>query len=117
MTQALASALLHFIWEGALICCVYACLKVWFGSRGASFRFGLACAAMIALVALPAATFVICLPRESSAPVMSVAGRIASGTNTAAGLWFAPSAVDAIRAWRNISANWIVFAWLIGVLA
>ncbi len=117
MTQALASTLLHFIWEGALICCLYACLKVWLGSRGAPFRYGLACAAMIALLAAPAATFFICLPRDGAAPVMSVAGRIATGAATAADLWFAPSAVDAIRTWRNISANWIVVAWLIGVVA
>jgi uncharacterized protein (TIGR03435 family) len=116
MTHALASALLHFIWEGVLICCVYACLKVWLGSRGAPFRYGLACAAMIALIAAPVATFIMCLPRESTAPVMSVAGRIATAAETTADLWFAPSAVDAMRTWRDVSANWIVFAWLIGVL-
>src|SRR6185437_12689990 len=98
MRQALASALLHFIWEGALICCVYACLKVLAATRGASFRYGLACAAMMALIAAPVATFLVCLPGEGSTPVMSVAGRIATGATGTGDLWFAPSAVDAIRA-------------------
>ena len=115
MTRALASALLYFIWEGGLICCAYACLRAWFGSRGASFRYGLACAAMIALIAAPAVTFVMCLPHTNAAPVMSVAGRIVTPGETSADVWFAPSAVDVIRAWRDVSANWIVFAWLIGV--
>jgi uncharacterized protein (TIGR03435 family) len=59
---------------------------------------------------------VISLPGENIVPVMTVAGRIVTTEEAPAGIWFAPSAVNAIREWRILSANWIVFAWLIGVL-
>jgi len=114
MTQALASALLHFIWEGVLICCAYACVRTRFGSRGASFRYGLACWTMLALVASPVVTFVICLPHESAAHVMGVSGRIAIPAGGAS-IWLAPMAMNAIQSWRDGSADWIVFVWLIGV--
>ncbi|HVW11988.1 MAG TPA: M56 family metallopeptidase [Bryobacteraceae bacterium] len=116
MTQALASVLLHFLWEGVLICCVYSCLRVCMGSRGAVFRYSLACAAMLALSAAPIVTFMICLPHESAGSAMRIGGRVAAPGNTGGETWFAPAAMNAIREWRDVTANWIVLVWLLGII-
>ncbi len=116
MTHALASALLHFVWQGLAIAAVYGAVQAWLGrSRGSSFRYAVACAALVALAAAPLATFLISLPRESAVPAMRVASRIASPVESQGEIWFGPAAIRAIRTWRDGSANWIVFAWLIGV--
>ena len=66
--QVLGLALIHFIWQGALVAILFAAARVLFKDRPASVRYAMACGAMLLLLALPLAT-------------LYVTGFYSSGTN------------------------------------
>src|ERR1043165_858955 len=84
--QALGWALVHFIWQGALVALLYAGLATLLRRRAASLRYGVACAAMLLMLMLPVAT---ALMAAQSLPLTSSA----SGTR-AARPQAAPSIID-----------------------
>src|SRR5256885_14216999 len=57
--QALGWALVHFIWQGALVAILYAGVAQTLRRRAANARYSLACAAMLLMLALPVATVFI----------------------------------------------------------
>jgi GWxTD domain-containing protein len=60
MNTALSAALLHFIWQGAAIACLFALALVF--AKSARVRYGLACLALLAMPVAFAITFVMALP-------------------------------------------------------
>jgi len=70
--QALGWALVHFIWQGALVALLYAGLATLLRRRAASLRYGVACAAMLLMLMLPVATALIVA--QSSPPTSSESG-------------------------------------------
>jgi beta-lactamase regulating signal transducer with metallopeptidase domain len=57
--QALGWALVHFIWQGAIVAILYAGVAVLLRKRAANVRYSVACAAMLLMLALPAATIFV----------------------------------------------------------
>ncbi|MGA9769496.1 MAG: M56 family metallopeptidase [Blastocatellia bacterium] len=57
--QALGWALVHFIWQGAIIAVLYAGVAVMLRKRAANVRYSLACAAMLLMLALPITTIYV----------------------------------------------------------
>ncbi|HKP85058.1 MAG TPA: M56 family metallopeptidase [Blastocatellia bacterium] len=54
--QALGWALVHFIWQGAVVAIFYAGVSALLRRRSANVRYGLACASMVLMLAFPVAT-------------------------------------------------------------
>src|ERR1051325_3103928 len=57
--QALGWALVHFIWQGALVAALYGVLSISLRRRAATVRYCAACAALALMVALPLATMLM----------------------------------------------------------
>jgi beta-lactamase regulating signal transducer with metallopeptidase domain len=66
LLQALGWALVHFIWQGALVALLYAGVATLLRRRAASLRYSVACAAMLLMLVLPVATVFIV---EQSSPL------------------------------------------------
>src|ERR1044072_3977904 len=66
--QALGWALIHFIWQGAIVAILYAGLAALLRRRAANVRYSAACAAMLLMLAFPIAT--IFLAARSSTPAL-----------------------------------------------
>ena len=121
MFERLAAALMHFVWQGALVALVYAVADRRLKTRGASSnsRYALACVALAAMMVLPVATFA----RRGDASVQTDARAEAAasvGTPSprtqpvaAAGPAAPISRVLLPRAWRES----LLGAWLAGVAA
>ncbi|HKP14129.1 MAG TPA: M56 family metallopeptidase [Blastocatellia bacterium] len=80
--QALGWALVHFIWQGALVALLYAGLATLLRRRAANLRYSVACAAMLLMLALPVAT--VLFIERSSSQADSSASRTASPSEAAA---------------------------------
>lgn len=65
--QALGWALVHFIWQGAIVAILYAGTAVLLRKRAANVRYSVACAAMLLMLALPVATMFVIVKDESVA--------------------------------------------------
>ena len=57
--QALGWALLHFIWQGAIIAALYAVAKIFLRKRAANIRYAAACSALALMLAAPLITLFI----------------------------------------------------------
>ena len=101
---SLGWALLHFVWQGALIGCATAVLLVALRNARPERRYGVACVALLLCVAWPVADFVAMLLDDRNA----AAARVLP-------LPSAPAAVlrDAVGllAWLQQHLDWIVRAW------
>jgi beta-lactamase regulating signal transducer with metallopeptidase domain len=140
LLDALGWALVHFVWQGALVAAVYGCCDALAARASANARYALALAALALMLALPALTAGLALnsPRglfareefSSEAAradrererVRSGGGRDASaGASDAREVQEPLSNSSAVGAWagERLSAfvPWLVFAWLAGVLA
>src|SRR2546423_3313382 len=73
--QALGWALVHFIWQGALVALLYAGLATGLRRRAANLRYAVACAAMLLMLLLPAATVFVIARSSSQAPGESLAAQ------------------------------------------
>jgi len=62
MNSALSSALLHFVWQGAVLAFLLAAALVFV--KSARVRYGLGCTALLAMPIAFAATFILMLPTE-----------------------------------------------------
>jgi beta-lactamase regulating signal transducer with metallopeptidase domain len=110
-TDRLAWTLLHFLWQGTLICCAFIALRALFASAlTPRARYGLAFAALALMAIAPVITFVILgsaqppalyhfvsEPRGNSVPVVEP--------------WLRA------HAFNRALLPWIVAAWFIGALA
>jgi len=143
--QALGWALVHFIWQGALVALLYAGLASALRRRAANVRYAVACAAMLLMLALPAATgFIIAqsAPQESAAATATPSAAITfdsrrqaitNGTTPFVGFGASQSVpaassqtvavADAPPSWRMWARErfvalmpWLVAVWFAGVL-
>ena len=70
--QALATALLHFLWQGSLIALAAAALMR--AARTASARYTIGIGALVAMLAAPAITFTFLVRTDSNAAASAVFG-------------------------------------------
>ncbi|HKQ09528.1 MAG TPA: M56 family metallopeptidase [Blastocatellia bacterium] len=68
LIQALGWALVHFIWQGALVALLYAGLASALRQRAANLRYAVACAAMLLMLLLPMVTGFIIARATSQTP-------------------------------------------------
>lgn len=107
---SLGWALLHFVWQGALIACVTAALLVALRNARPERRYAVACAALLLCIAWPAADLLLMLRDGSdvqAARLLSLAQVPAAALRDATGMF----------AWLESHLAWIVGAWAICVAA
>ncbi len=139
--QSLGWALIHFLWQGALVALLYASLRVILRRRTANVRYAAACATMLLLLALPIATALIikrdlppaATPERTVSPAASTSWKAeaqpsvdASGAQATSTAWTATTAQQhsvhtekAEPLWKQRLASlmpWLVSIWLAGVL-
>jgi bla regulator protein blaR1 len=82
--QALGWALVHFIWQGALVALLYAGLAALLRRRAANLRYSAACAAMLVMLTLPVITVFIVAQSAPVSPGESALRRAAGQSPTVA---------------------------------
>jgi GWxTD domain-containing protein len=109
--QGLGWALVHFLWQGALITLVAA--GVLYLCRSARMRYGVACSAMVAMFAAFVATFVLSIPGKRMAGRLDWMMAASSGLRGTAGAGESAGVLmDRIQPFLP----WIVGFWLTGAL-
>ena len=114
IVQALAWTLAHFVWQGALVGLVATILFRF--SNSAATRYAIGVGALVALLALPAATFLALIPPEattrasSSADLQMALAVAPNGAHLGAGLSAIVSATDS---WWPAAG---VLVWFSGIL-
>ncbi|KGF83102.1 peptidase M56 [Massilia sp. JS1662] len=101
---SLGWALLHFVWQGALIGCATAVVLVALRNARPERRYAVACFALLLCVAWPAADFVRMLLDDrnvAAARALPLAAAPAAGLRDAVGL----------LAWLQQHLHWVVGAW------
>jgi beta-lactamase regulating signal transducer with metallopeptidase domain len=133
--QALGWALVHFIWQGAVVAILYAGVAALLRGRAANVRYSVACAAMLLMLALPAATiFVIgrsskdesTSRRASSNEALPASGNLSESldrgrsVSASAGDFSAPPQPRSFGLWAKerfaTFMPWLVALWFAGVL-
>ena len=68
IAHALGWTLLHFLWQGALVALILACILALLSGRSAQHRYLAACCALVLIVALPLVTFtrLITAPQDAT---------------------------------------------------
>lgn len=136
LLQALGWTLVHFVWQGFAIAAVLALALAVTRRASAGFRYGLCAAALVLMVAVPAATLVRLsgtthddVKRPASSNVVQAAASSAgvreqasdvtasdqplSGAQRSAG---APATrLATVRAWLELRMTWLVALWGLGV--
>lgn len=139
LLEALGWALVHFVWQGALVAGLYACADALLSTRAsADARYALALSALALMLVLPLVTAAAALDssrglfaRGDSSSGVSPAGETRervrapgagdSLSDTPSGREASESASDAsgVRLWAGERLSqfvpWLVFAWLAGV--
>jgi beta-lactamase regulating signal transducer with metallopeptidase domain len=141
--QALGWALVHFIWQGAVVAALYAMTNIFLRRCAASIRYVVACAALAVMLVVPLATLFVLsrdFLRSSSAgaapePITIAAEAIPPGSKLTSpsepAAQHAPASRDAsesllttgslsLKEWAGERFTsflpWLVAAWLAGVL-
>jgi GWxTD domain-containing protein len=110
IARALSWALIHFLWEGAAIAALLAAALFVFRPASARVRYGLACVALCAMLAAPAATLGILWPRiQADAGVVVRSGALPADRAPAP----APGPPPALPLDR---LGWVAPLWMAGVL-
>ena len=111
--RSVALALIHFLWQGALVALLLAGANRVLRRASARARYAAACAALLLMAALPAATFVRMRARDSARPALATASAAAMPATAppARPPRDARGRPDALAA----AAPWIVAGWLAGV--
>ena len=108
IADALSRTLFHFMWEGAVIALMLAAAIRIFRPASASIRYGLACAAMLAMVAAFGLTLAWYWPHSTAVAIPSNAPRL----RVPPPVPFAWPATASPGATSRL--NWIVLAWMLG---
>ncbi|HKO02912.1 MAG TPA: M56 family metallopeptidase, partial [Thermoanaerobaculia bacterium] len=124
VAQAIGWALLHLLWQGALVAGILAASLALLKNRGANVRYIVSCAALALLIALPIATAwsayetPLPLEPETAAPMFSrVVGELLvtpATSQPAADVTFVERAQQFARGAKTYIPQ-IVLVWLIGV--
>ena len=131
--QAVGWALVHFVWQGALVAILFASLRVVLRRSTANVRYALACASLLLMLALPVATILLAghasLPRPERVNATGVTARkrMAGRSDQSSSLLRLTTALTAPPAaflqWWALSERfaallpWLVSIWLAGVTA
>lgn len=111
----LGATLLHFFWQGILIAAVYAAARRCVSRP--QFRYALACAALAAMAAAPAVTWIVLRPAspQTIAAASSLAAphaAIDAGIRTDLPNFFLAGYERVPPAWLS----WVAAAWMLGVV-
>src|SRR5687767_1575632 len=123
MKDALALALVHFIWQGAVLAIVGALLmRV---TKVPTVRYAIGVATMVAMLLAPVATFLAIYNssaearRPAESVISSPHAALADGARTSSSVRASSSpyaaGADAVRG-VVIPTTWILSAWLVGVM-
>ncbi|MCI0486522.1 MAG: HEAT repeat domain-containing protein [Blastocatellia bacterium] len=132
VVEALGWALLHFVWQGALVAVVLALFMGLLRRRSANLRYLVACSAMLLMLILPIATiWFMYAPSQQAAPIetlispstsresSALAAPLPSG-NRPTGSALAPlppSWQERLYERVEPSLPWLIAVWLVGVFA
>jgi len=115
--ERLGWTLVHFLWQGVAIAGLYAITRGLFArSSKAQVRYGLACAALAAMVAAPVATFSLSIATKPMPPAILMAG---SAPKPAATVAPAPVPFESLplhtpMVGRRELMPWLVITWFAG---
>src|SRR5262249_896154 len=103
--------LVHFLWQGALIGILYACLRIVLRDSEPQSRYWLSLTALALLAALPVLTFIRLMAEPVAVPA------IAGVAHTLQSLQSGPQTgiLDALRELLRSIVPWTVPAWCAGV--
>ena len=117
LTIALGWALVHFLWQGALIAMLLAVANAAFHKAGASVRYCLACGAMAMMLLSVTGTFCRLWFDLAAEPSPSAAGMAwTSGTGIAGSLAGAGGGTMQLQTQFAACLPWLDCLWLTGVL-
>jgi beta-lactamase regulating signal transducer with metallopeptidase domain len=127
LMEALGWALVHFIWQGALIALLLATIMSFIPQRAAEARYLVACAAMLLMLASPiVSTAVIAASTPGSHAPDSNAPGAPKGWVTGDGMTALPDAApsgpssslwrERLTEWMAYGLPWLISIWLAGVL-
>ena len=106
-TDRLAWALIHFVWQGGLICAAFVAVRSLLALTPRA-RYGLACTALALMALAPLVTFLLLAPGETRGYAFNyLPGRATVETHRGWGL------AETVPAWLP----WIVAGWLTGAVA
>jgi beta-lactamase regulating signal transducer with metallopeptidase domain/ankyrin repeat protein len=120
MSIPLGWALLHFLWQGALIAIILAAANFCLRRADARLRYAVDCLALVLMLAAVISTFVWLIP--SSAPQVSQPRALEPKFQTVAPSVAAVSPAISIdsphrwKPWLDCHLTWLVGAWLAGVV-
>src|SRR5688572_12114911 len=118
LTSALSTALVDFLWQGALVgLALWAALAVLRG-RSANARYAVSCAALAILTALPLLTIAALAwsvtPSAPASTDMTAASAPESMPQTLLQVWIVPETPR--LAWLAVVQQWALPVWSAGVL-
>ncbi|MCE5278371.1 MAG: M56 family metallopeptidase [Planctomycetaceae bacterium] len=116
LIHALGWALVHSLWQGALIAAAAALALRLIPPVRSRARYATACAALLAMVLLTAATALICAARPGAPQAMvpaPAAGQAFSAQAPAAARPAWQALLD-VQVWLPPALPWLVAAWLVG---
>ncbi len=121
LTQAIGWALLHLVWQGAVVAAMLAVLLRAIPRRNASLRYGLSCAALLAVVALGIVGAVRSYHRADAPGEPATVTAPAANTLLVTTIQTSPAPApraDRLRAWSRAAGEAlpaVVAIWLAGV--
>jgi uncharacterized protein (TIGR03435 family) len=113
--QHLGLTLLHFLWQGAIVACIYAAARQWdVRDSSPNRRYLLACAALSVLAIAPVVTWMLLQgPSPQSVADTFAAPMSATRTESIRSILFSPPS-DTYPAMPGSFLSWVVAFWLIG---
>jgi len=107
--------LVHFLWQGILIAIIYAAARK--ALRQSQPRYGLACVALVMLIAAPVVTFRVLAPDKSVA-ANPYLGKVPASSAAAASTANSPTDATVITHYvrRDSLMPWVVALWFVGAM-
>ena len=118
LAQALSAALIHFVWQGALVGVVLWLALAALRNRSAAMRYAVSCGALAVLVVVPVATAAAFIMRAAPADIRAVS--MATNLRTLVvpqpmlSIWMNPETSSA--PWLAQVQLWALPVWSVGVL-
>src|SRR2546426_2036225 len=118
---ALGWALLHFLWQGVLIAMLLGGANLLLRSASAGLRYAAACAAMLAMLAAGAGTFLWLVFQAGASGSTPIGGLASVLPATMAGGAMAARAISTqsafrVEQWLDTHLAWLVCVWAAGVV-
>jgi beta-lactamase regulating signal transducer with metallopeptidase domain len=124
--EAVGWALVHFLWQGALIAVLLANIMSFIPRRAAEARYLAACAAMLLMLASPIVTTAILATHGKDALTSNAPGASRQSMTAGDGMTALPDAApsapssnlwrERLTEWITYGLPWLISTWLAGVL-